>query len=126
MFSNSGYEASSFLVQGESSSLFARVWSLCPSFLVARLTFSCRRTWELSTSKFESESHQFPEGWDNFFFRRHSADWQEIPILWRDILFALTVHHQIVSLAFAIGDPSLEVVSCPRLDMAPISRRTLV
>ena len=27
---------------------------------------------------------------------------------------------------FAIGDPSLEVVSCPRFDMAPITRRSMV
>ena len=62
MLSNSDDDSSSFLVQEELSSLFARVWSFCPSFLWPGLTFSCRFTWELSTSKFEPEVPQFPEG----------------------------------------------------------------
>ena len=61
MFSNSGNDASSFLVLHEFSSLFAWVWSFCPSFLDAEITFLCRLTWEYPTSKFESECHQFPE-----------------------------------------------------------------
>ena len=53
IFSITGNDASSFLVLEEFSSLFARVWSFCPKFLVAKLTFPCRFIWEFSTSMFE-------------------------------------------------------------------------
>ena len=45
---------------GESSSLFGRVKSFCPSFPAARLTLSCRYARELPTSAFELELHLFP------------------------------------------------------------------
>ena len=31
----------------------------------------------------------------------------------------LAAHHRFTGLAFAVGEPSFEVVSCPRFDMAP-------
>ena len=40
--------------------LFGRVKSFCPSFPDARLTISCRYTWEHPTSAFELELPQFP------------------------------------------------------------------
>ena len=60
MFSISGDTATGCPVLGESSSLFGQVKPFCPSFLESRLTFSCRCTWKLSTSKFEPELRQFP------------------------------------------------------------------
>ena len=59
-FSISGDTATSYPVLWESSSLFGRVKSFCPSLLAARLTISCRYTWELPTSAFELEQLQFP------------------------------------------------------------------
>ena len=60
MFSISVDTASGCPVLRESSSLFGRLKSFCPNFPAARLSFSCRYTWELSTSKFEPELPQFP------------------------------------------------------------------
>ena len=60
MFSISGDTATGCLVLGESSSLFGRVKSFCPRLLAARLTISCRYTWELPTSAFELELPWFP------------------------------------------------------------------
>ena len=78
MFSHSGDDASSFLVQEESSSLFARVWSFCPSFLRARITnFSVD---SLGNFNFEVWLGMSPVSWgsaNSFSFV--------------DVLFALTV-----------------------------------
>ena len=60
MFLYSGEGAASFLVPEGFSSLLTWDWSFCSSFLVAWRTFSCRLTWEFSTSDFESPSIQFP------------------------------------------------------------------
>ena len=125
MFSNSGNDASSFLVLKESSSLFARVWSFCPSFMWARLTFSCRFTWEFSTSKFEPECHQFPEARPTLFVSSSFAELTRD----RDLCGETSSWHwpcitRLVGLAFATGEPSLEVVSCPRFDMAPFAMRS--
>ena len=101
MFPISGNGALSFLLLEKFSSLFAQVWSFCPSFLGAGLTFSCPITWEFPTLFLSSS------------FLGLTRD----PNLGPDILFALTVHHQIGgSLAFATGEPSLEVVSCPHFE----------
>ena len=84
------------LCKENSLHFFARVWSFCASFLWARLTFSCRYTWELSTSKFEPELPQFPLARPTLFFCcRHLRIDQRSRSLWRDILFALILHHQI-------------------------------
>ena len=94
MFSNSGDDALSFFVKKESSSLFAPVYSFCPSFLWGKLTFSCRFTYELSTSKFGPEVHQFPEAKRTLFLL------SSFPILTRYLAlcgaasFALTVYHR--------------------------------
>ena len=60
MFSNSGDTAQCGPVLVSFSSLFGRVKSFCPSFPEAKLTISCRNTWELPTSAFELELPQFP------------------------------------------------------------------
>ena len=67
LFSNSGNDPSSFLVLDEFSSLFARVWSFCPSFQWVRLTFSCRFSWEFPTSKFWVGTSQLPEAKPTLF-----------------------------------------------------------
>ena len=127
-FSISGDTASGCPVLRESSSLFGRVKSFCPMFLADRLTISCRYTWELPTSAFEQEPRRFPVARPTLSCCVHSPDWLEIPI-------PVTRHPLCTDLAtpdwccncfFAIGDPSLEVVSCPRFGMAPITRRSLV
>ena len=102
MFSNSGDDASSFFVQGESSSLCARV-----SFLWARLlTFSCRYTWELSTSKFEPELLQFLVVRPTLFLLSSFSGLTRDPDLCGEtILFALTVHHQIGRSSFCHRRP---------------------
>ena len=75
-------------------------------------------TWELSTSKFEPELHQFPEATPTLFCQRSRS-------LWRDFSFALTVHHQIGGSGFC-HRRSITRVSCSRFDMAPITKRSLV
>ena len=59
MFSISGDTATGCPVLRESSSLFGWVKYFCPS-LLARLTISCRYTWELPTSAFELDIPRFP------------------------------------------------------------------
>ena len=54
------------------------VRSLCPSFLAAKLTFSCRYTWERSTSNFKLELHQFPVARPTLFLLSFTRP--EIPI----------------------------------------------
>ena len=122
MFSNSGNDASSFLELEEFPSLFARVWSFCPSFLWAGLTFSCRFTWEFPTSKFES---QFPEARPNLFLSSSFTGLTRDPDLCGETssLHWLCIT-RLVGLACATREPSLEVVSCPRFDMAPITMRS--
>ena len=110
----------------QSSSLFARVWSFCPSFLWARLTFSCRLTWEFSTSKFELEVPHFPEAKATLFLLSSFTGLTKDPDLCGE---TSSLHWPCITslagLAFATWDPSLGVVSCPRFDMAPITRRSL-
>ena len=63
----------------EFSSLFARVWSFCPSFLAARLTFSCRYTWEFHLRSLSWNYHSFLVLSQRFFLRRPTPYWLEIP-----------------------------------------------
>ena len=121
MFSISGDTASSsFPLLRESFSLFGRIKSFCPSFLAARLTISCRYNWELPTSAFEMGLPQFPVAKLTLFllfsFSGLPGDCDpcdETPSLhW-------PCNTTLVSQAFAIGDPSLEVVYCSRFDVAP-------
>ena len=96
MFSISGDTATGCPVLGEFSSLFGRVKSFFPSLLAARLTISCRYTWELPTSAFELELLQFPEAKQTLFLVIFIPwiDWRS-RFLWRDTLFALALQHQI-------------------------------
>ena len=87
--------------------------SFCPSFPEARLSISCRYTWELPTWAFELELPQFPMTRLNLVLFEpevlqfpedrptlfllvviHRMDWRSRS-LWRDTFFALTAHHQI-------------------------------
>ena len=95
MFPDSGNHASSFVVPEESSSLFARVWSFCPNFQWTRVTFSCRFTWEFSTSKFEPECPQFPKAKPTLFLSSSFSGLTRDPDHCGERSpFALTVHHQ--------------------------------
>ena len=51
---------------------------------------------------------------------------QRFRSLWEDILLAPTVRHQIVGLALATGEPSLEVVSGLRFDMLDLGTCLIV
>ena len=94
----------------DSLQFFIWVGSFCTSFLVAWRTFSCRLTWEFSTSNFELPCSQFPGAW---------------PILFLSSSFTGLTQSPKSTLAVAVGEPSFEVVSCPLFDMAPITMRSL-
>ena len=125
MFVNSGEHAASFLVPGGFSSLFTWVWSICSSFLAAWGTFSCRLTCEFSTSDFWITEH--PVSWclaDSFSFivisglTRHPKLGEEVSSLYWVRITRFT------GLAFAVGEPSSEVLFFPRFDTAPIIMRS--
>ena len=127
MFSISGDTATGCPVLGESSSLFGWVKTFCPSFLEAKLTISGQYIWELPTSAFELELHRFLAARLTLFlsysFHGLTGDpdpCDEAPS------FHWPCNTRLLGRAFAIKDPSLEVVSCPRFDMAPITTRSLV
>ena len=78
------------------SSLFIWVWPFCPSFLAAWRTFTCRLTWEFSTSDFQIT--ELPVSWywaDSFSFivilriDSRSQTW------WGSFSLVLAAHHQI-------------------------------
>ena len=100
MFSISGDTASGFPVLEESSSLFGRVKSFCPSFLAARLTFSCRciENFQLRNVSQNCPSFLWPD--HLIVCCCHAQVDKRCRSLWRDILFARTLHHQIGRLSF--------------------------
>ena len=104
MFSISGDTATSCPVLGESSSLFARFESFCPSLFA--IATSCRHTWELPTSAFELELPRSPVARPTLFLlysfpglTGHSDPCDETPSLrW-------PCNTRLVGRAFVIGDP---------------------
>ena len=88
------------LVSEEFSSLFIWVWSFCTRFLVAWRTFSSRLTWEFST-RFWVAGYPVWCLSDSFSFiailrlDQGSQTWWE-----KNLLLALSAHHQINSSCF--------------------------
>ena len=126
MFFNSGFHASSFLVLVKLSSLFAWVWSFCSTFLEASITFSCLLTWEHPTSKFESKLPRFPEASPALLlsssFTRLTRDPELCDEISSSHWLCIT---RLTSLDYAVGEPSFEVVFCPRFDMTPDTVRSV-
>ena len=111
---------------GGSSSLF---WSGLSLFAQVSLQQGCHLlSTHFGTSNFGIWTATTPvsRGQANSFLVVfiHRIDWTSRSV-WRYTLFALALQHQTGRSGFAIEDPSLEVVSCPRFDMAPITRRSL-
>ena len=127
MFLNSGEHAASFLVPGGFSSLFIWLWSFCPSSLAAWRTFSCRLTWEFSTSDFELPRSQFPGTWSTLFLSSSFPGLTWDPKLDEEVasLYCLCIS-RFTGLAVAVGEPSFEVVSYDLFDMASITMRSLI
>ena len=117
MFFNSGFDASSFLVLVKLSSLFAWVWSFCSTFLEASITFSCLLTWEHPTSKFELKLPRFPEASPALLLSSSFSRLTRDPELCDEISSShwLCIT-RLMSLAYAVGEPSFKVVFCPRFD----------
>ena len=103
------------------------VWVFLPKSLCNKVATSCRHTWELPTSAFELELPRFPLARPTLYLlysftglTGHPDPCDETPSeRW-------SCNTRLVGRALAIGDPSLEVVSCPRFDMAPITKHSLV
>ena len=120
------FDASRFLVLVKLSSLFAWVWSSCSTFLEASITFSCLLTWEHPTSKFESKLPRFPEASPALLlsssFTRLTRDPELCDEISSSHWLCIT---RLMSLAYAVGEPSFKVVFCPRFDMTPDTVRSV-
>ena len=99
---------------------------LLPSFLVAWRIFSCRLTWVFFDFRFLS--HRAP----SFLVPADSCSFIVIPRIdqrsqtwWRNLSLHWLRITRLTGLAFAVGEPSFEVVFCPRFDMVPIMMRSL-
>ena len=84
------------------------------------------RRLEFPTSDFESPSCQFPGAWQALFLSSSFSGMTRDPKLDEEVssLYWLRIT-RFTGLAFAVGEPSFEVVFCPRFDMAPITMRSL-
>ena len=125
-FLNSGKHAASFLVPGGFSSLFIGFhhstpvsWRLEEPSLVDSLETS-----RLQILNHRASSFLVPRR--PLFFHRRSLGWLEIPNLTRKFPpYTGNASPDSQVLLFAVGEPSFDVVSCLRFDMAPITMRYL-
>ena len=123
MFLNSGVDATStsHLVLLESkcllSSLCVWSWSSRTLFPTAIGTFSCRLAWEYPISDLVADRLLFPAAISTSVLSSVFSGLARYPKLCEEISSLLGSRATRHGLAFAIGEPSFEVVFWPRFDM---------